>query len=123
MPSKIIWEGKMEDELIEVLMTFGFPVRRQGSLLADETYPESFFTFWNNDSTDHAHYDNTEHGTEWDFDVNFYSTDPEQTYRVLADARQRLKERGFIISGKGYDVASDEVTHIGRGMNVLYLQL
>lgn len=113
----------MEDELIEVLITFGFSVRRQGSLAENEDYPESFFTFWNNNSTDHAHYDNTEHGTEWDFDVNFYSTDPFQTYRVLADARQRLKERGFIISGKGYDVASDEVTHIGRGMNVLYLQL
>ena len=100
----------MEDKLIEILETFGYPVVRQGSLGPDEEYPDSFFTFWNNDSPDHAHYDNAEYGTEWDFDVNFYSIDPEKTYQVLADARIKLKQNKWIIPGKGYDVASDEVT-------------
>lgn len=112
----------MEDKLIEILETFGYPVIRQGSLGPDEEYPDSFFTFWNNDSPDHAHYDNAEYGTEWDFDVNFYSTDPEKTYKVLADARIELKQNKWIIPGKGYDVASDEVTHTGRGMRVFYLE-
>lgn len=112
----------MEDELIEILETFGYPVVRQGSLGPDEEYPDSFFTFWNNDSPDHAHYDNAEYGTEWDFDVNFYSIDPEKTYQVLADARIKLKQNKWIIPGKGYDVASDEVTHTGRGMRVFYLE-
>lgn len=108
----------MEDKLIEILETFGYPVIRQGSLGQDEEYPDSFFTFWNNDSPDHAHYDNAEYGTEWDFDVNFYSIDPEKTYQVLADARIKLKQNKWIIPGKGYDVASDEVTHTGRGMRI-----
>lgn len=112
----------MEDKLIEILETFGYPVVRQGSLGPDEEYPDSFFTFWNNDSPDHAHYDNAEYGTEWDFDVNFYSTDPEKTYHVLADARIKLKQNKWIIPGKGYDVASDEVTHTGRGMRAFYLE-
>lgn len=112
----------MEDKLIEILETFGYPVVRQGSLGPDEEYPDSFFTFWNNDSPDHAHYDNAEYGTEWDFDVNFYSTDPEKTYQVLADARIKLKQNKWIIPGKGYDVASDEVTHTGRGMRAFYLE-
>lgn len=112
----------MEDELIEILEKFGYPVVRQGSLGPDEEYPDSFFTFWNNDSPDHAHYDNAEYGTEWDFDVNFYSIDPEKTYQVLADARIKLKQNKWIIPGKGYDVASDEVTHTGRGMRVFYLE-
>lgn len=112
----------MEDKLIEILETFGYPVVRQGSLGPDEEYPDSFFTFWNNDSPDHAHYDNAEYGTEWDFDVNFYSIDPEKTYQVLADARIKLKQNKWIIPGKGYDVASDEVTHTGRGMRVFYLE-
>lgn len=112
----------MEDKLIEILETFGYPVVRQGSLGPDEEYPDSFFTFWNNDSPDHAHYDNAEYGTEWDFDVNFYSTDPEKTYQVLADARIELKQNKWIIPGKGYDVASDEVTHTGRGMRAFYLE-
>ena len=113
----------MEDHLIQLLETFEYPVIRQGSLPEDEVYPDSFFTFWNNDSPDHAYYDNAEYGTAWDFDVNFYSTDPAKTYSVLSVARKRLKEKGWIIPGKGYDVASDEVTHTGRGMRAYFLEV
>lgn len=113
----------MEDNLIQLLEEYGYPVIRQGSIAQDEEYPENFFTFWNNDSADHSHYDNGEHGTEWNFDVNFYSSDPEKTYSVLEDARKKLKEAHWIISGRGYDVASDEVTHTGRGMQVLRLEV
>lgn len=113
----------MEDNLIEVLSSFGYPVYRQGSMSNDEIYPETFFTFWNNDSLDHSHYDNAEYGTEWDFDVNIYSSNPELTYSVLANARIALKAAGWIIPSKGYDVASDEATHTGRGINAIYLQV
>ena len=112
----------MEDNLIEILSTFGYEVYRQCSMSDDEEYPETFFTFWNNDSPDHAHYDNSEYGTAWDFDVNVYSSDSALTYSVLADARIALKAAGWIIPGKGYDVASDEPTHTGRGINALYLE-
>ena len=113
----------MEDELIAILSTFGYPVKRQGSLSSEDAYPSDFFTFWNNDSSDHNHYDNSEYGTNWDFDVNFYSTDPEKTYSVLSSARDLLKSHGWIVSGKGHDVMSDEPTHTGRGMEALYLQV
>ena len=113
----------MEDKLIEILSTFGYPVLRQGSLAQDEKYPDHFFTFWNNDAPDHSHYDNEEYGTAWDYDVNFYSIDPEKTYSILAEARTKLKLQHWIIPGKGYDVASDEVTHTGRGMRAFYLEV
>lgn len=113
----------MEDNLIKVLASFGYPVYRQGSMSNDEIYPETFFTFWNNDSLDHSHYDNAEYGTEWDFDVNIYSSNPELTYSVLANARVALKAAGWTIPSKGHDVASDEATHIGRGLNAIYLQV
>lgn len=112
----------MEDLLIELLSSFGYPVIRQGSMSDDESYPNDFFTFWNNESPDHAHYDNDDYGTEWDFDVNFYSTNPAKTYTVLADARTLLKQNKFVVPGKGYDVMSDEPTHTGRGLQVLYLE-
>lgn len=113
----------MEDNLISILEAFGFPVYRQGSLTEDEHYPDSFFTFWNIDSPDHAHYNNADYGTAWAYDVNFYSNDPDKTYSVLANARETLKAAGWIPTSKGYDVQSDEATHTGRGMEVYFLDV
>lgn len=112
----------MEDMLIELLSSLGYPVYRQGSFTEGDAYPDSFFTFWNNDSPDHSHYDNSDYATDWSFDVNFYSIDPELTYSVLADARALLKQNKWIVPSKGYDVYSDEPTHTGRGMQALYLE-
>lgn len=112
----------MEDALITILESFKYEVYRQGSMSDDQSYPETFITFWNNDSPDHAHYDNTDYGTSWDFDVNVYSTDPSITYSLLDEIRSALKAENWIPTSRGYDVASDEPTHTGRGMNVLYLE-
>ncbi len=112
----------MEELLLSALEKFGYPVFRQGSFSKNDKYPEHFFTFWNNSSADGAHYDNGAVSCIWDYDVNFYSTDPALTYAALEQARIELKKNGFIISGKGYDIGSDEATHTGRGMNVLFLE-
>lgn len=113
----------MEDLLIATIETLGYPVRRQGSFASDETYPDDFFTYWNNASDDGSHYDNAATSTIWDFDVNFYSINTSRTYSELAKCKKALKNAGFIISGNGYDVMSDEPTHTGRGMNALYLEI
>lgn len=112
----------MEDLLIETLESFGFPVKLQGSLLPDEPYPDHFFTFWNNNSYGESYYDNDEKSTVYNYDVNFYSVNPEWVYTKLRAAKVALKSVGFIVSGDGYSVMSDEPTHDGRGMNVLYLK-
>lgn len=112
----------MKDEFIKILESFGFPVFQQGSLNKDEAYPESFFTFWNNESEDNEFYDNKENSYIWNFDLNFYSSDPDLVNTKLLEAKKKLKENGFIVRGKGYDVASDEPTHTGRGINVLKIE-
>lgn len=112
----------MKDLLIQLLETFGYPVRLQGSFGEKETYPDSFFTVWNNDTYDGNHYDNAAISYIWNFDVNFYSTNPALVNSILIDAKALLKNNGFIIGGKGYDVGSDEPTHTGRGMNVLKIE-
>lgn len=112
----------MEDLLIEILASFGYPVRLQGSMLVDEEYPKSFFTFWENESEDTAFYDDNPTKELHDYDVNFYSTDPELVYTVLKAAKQKLKQNGFIPLGSGHSVASDEETHTGRGINVKILE-
>lgn len=111
----------MEDSLIAILEGFGYPVYRQGSLSNDQKYPKTFFTFWNNNSPNHAHYDNNEYGTAWDFNIYVYSSDPLMTYSLLLDARNALKAAGWVVPSKGFDVSSDEATHTGRGLEVFYL--
>lgn len=112
----------MEDLLIEILSQFGYPVKLQGSLLPDEPYPDHFFTFWNNNSYGEAFYDDDEKSITYDYDVNFYSINPELVYTKLREAKTALKQAGFIVSGDGYSVGSDEPTHDGRGINVKYLK-
>lgn len=121
--SRTRWEeGNLKDELISLLETFGYPVRLQGSFAEDEQYPESFFTIWNTDTSDGPHYDNDAVNYVWDFDVNFYSIDPDLVNTALLDARRLMKTNGWIVSGKGHDLASDEPTHTGRGINVKYIE-
>lgn len=111
-----------EDILISVLETFDIPVIRQGSLLPDEAYPDEFFTFWNHSSVSERFYDNKENAYVYDFDVNFYSINPENLYATLREAIKKLKAAGFIVSGGGYDAASDEATHDGRGVSCVFLE-
>ena len=42
---------------------------------------------------------------------------------MIADAERILKNNGFIISGKGSDIPSDEPTHTGRGIEVEFLEI
>lgn len=111
----------VKQEFIDVIETFDYPVFLQGSL-GDEAYPDSFFTFWNNDTFDDAFYDNSETQVVWDFDLNFYSDNPSLVNSILLEAKSKLKAKGFIVDGFGYDVVSDEPTHTGRGINVLFIE-
>lgn len=110
----------MEDALITILSSFNYPVYRQGSL-GDNPYPETFFTFWNSDESEHSAYDNDTASVDFTYMVNVYSTSPSLAYSVLDQARRALKTAGWIIATRGYDAASDEITHIGRGMLIHYL--
>ena len=112
----------MEDKLIELLESFGMPVIRQGTLAPDEAYPNTFFTFWNRQTTPESFYDNEMFSYVALFYVNVYSVDVEQAYSLLRQARQLLESNGFTIRRTEYDVASDEDTHVGRGMQIEYLK-
>lgn len=112
----------MEDLLINTLEALGYPVRLQGSLLPDESYPDHFFTFWNDSADGTSYYSNNEGAIVWAYSVNFYSNDPLIVNTKLLEAKQLLKDAGFIVTGAGYDIPSDEPTHTGRGIEALYRQ-
>lgn len=102
----------MKNELITLLESLGYPVYLQGSV--SETYPHSFFTFWNTSADDGSHYDNRTINFVWQFTVNFYSVDPRLVNTVLFDAKILLQKQGWIIQGKGSDVPSDDPDYTGR---------
>ena len=112
----------MEDLLISTLEALGCPVMLQGSLLPDEPYPDNFFTYWNDSADGSSFYSNTEGAILWAYSLNFYSIDPVLVSTKLLEAKALLKSAGFIVSGAGYDVPSDEPTHTGRGISLLYRQ-
>lgn len=108
--------------LIDTLSPFNYDVYQQGSMSDSDEYPDSFFTFFNNETNDDNFFDNQETITIWDFDLNIYSIDPEVVNSTLLTAKPLLKAAGFIVNGAGYDVLSDEETHTGRGINLIYIE-
>ena len=111
----------MKDILITLLSAFNFPVYLQGSLAANAPYPDNFFTFWNTETENQFYFDNKPLICVWYVRLCFYSIDPDSTNSVLLSAIETLKAAGWIISGKGYDVASDEPTHTGRAVDLIYI--
>lgn len=112
----------MEETLINLIKTLGYPVLRQGSLPESTKYPDTFFTFWNNQDIAHSNYDNSCALCQYDYDINVYSNDPSTCFDLLASARELLLDEDWIITTYGYDMPSDEITHIGRGLNATKLK-
>lgn len=112
----------MEDLLIEALGVLGYPVKLQGSMLPDEAYPDTFFTFWNDSTTGQGFYSNDETAITWVYSVNVYSTDPVKVNTLLLQAKTVLTGLDFTVTGAGHSVASDEPSHTGRGMEIYYRQ-
>lgn len=112
----------MENKLNNILESLNYPTFRQGTMNQEEGYPNAYFTFKNMNTISDSFYNNEEHKVIWLFIVAFYSSDPELVDKELLNAKKKLKENGFIVSGKGYDVDSDEPTQTGRGIAVKIIE-
>lgn len=102
--------------------TITYKAYRQGSIPQDQTYPNTFFTFWLNNEIEHSAYDNDTSNVTYDYDVYIYSTDIDKCLDLLDRARRKLKDNGWIIIVRSFDAFSDEITHVGTGMQVCYLK-
>ena len=126
----------MEDELMAILTAVlleagiitadtpaaEIPIFRQGSLGEADIYPDTFLTFWAGTEYETTAYSNTTATVVWPFDVNAYSTSPATVYSLTAAARDAFKAAGWQTPDRGHDVASDEITHTGRGIRITYLK-
>lgn len=112
-----------DDLLIETLEGLCLPVFRQGSLSGEDAYPQRFYTYWVQSTEGKAFYDNRmESMTTWDIQVAFYSTSPSDAILGLGRALGALGHKGFIVSGLGYDIGSDEQSHTGRAARVSFIE-
>lgn len=108
----------MKEKLITELKKFGYPVFLQGTLNAEQDYPETFITYWTDDVTDNAHYDDDTTSYAWDFSVILYSNmDAALLQSKAEEIRKALKQAGFIPQGKGRDIPSDEPDWTGWAMD------
>lgn len=107
----------MTNILFDIWNEMGFPYHRQGSL-TDETYPPSFFTYWNIDSDNASFYDNAERRYIEDWYVGFYTNDPNILYSTMDDFINRAKARGIVLSRRAKDVDADKDYYYGRGCTV-----
>jgi hypothetical protein len=114
----------MREQFITLLQTFGLPIFLQGSLNKNSAYPSSFFTYWNDTTEDNAHYDNDAIAFNWQFTIYYYTQNENaaQMDGVFLQIRNLFKQNGWIMTGVGYDVPSDEPTHVGRAIDVYYIQ-
>lgn len=112
----------MKDKLTKVLESMNYPYFQQGTMNKEEGYPESYLTFKNMSSDGDAFYNNEEHKIVWLFIVAFYSNNSDLIDKELLNLKEKLKRDGFIVSGKGYDVESDEPTQTGRGIAVRIIE-
>ena len=86
---------------------------RQGSL-SPEDYPDDFFTFWNVDTPQDAHYDNDLHRFNEYVQVGFYTNDAEKIYSVMEDFIKRAKAKDFSIAALPHDADAGKDNYFGR---------
>lgn len=112
----------MKEKLIEILESLGYPAYLQGSMLQDDKYPESFFTFWNFNTEEIRHYNNNSTFTLYGFWVYFYSVNPALVESVTKEAIKKIKNNGFLIATSGVDIKSGIETHTGKMIEINYTE-
>lgn len=112
----------MKKILFDLISTLDYPIYQQGSFTDTDTYPDAFFTYWNFNTVVDKHYDNKEFKCVWSFWLNFYATDPELVDSMLIKARDLLKDKGWLVPGKGQDINSGHPDYSGRSLEIYFIE-
>lgn len=113
----------MWSKLQSVFDFLALPYYRQGSLADGDETPEAYYTFWNRDTTDLSHYDNESHRVEWTWEVWSFTDNADDIYSMMDNFIAAAKYNGFIIIGKGKDIATSVPTVFGREITIKYIEI
>ena len=106
-------------KLFDLFAEIGLPYFRQGSM-SDADYQPSFFTFWNIDTQQDAHYDNRLTRFNEYIQVGFYTNDASKIYSVMDNFIERARSKGFVIVALPQDANADKDNYFGR---VCYIRI
>lgn len=111
----------VKNELINLLEDFcPNNVYLQGTLNPNVAYPNTFITFFINDSEFDAFYDNSANKVDFYGSVMIYSNDADTIANMLPYIIVGMKAFGFIPQGMGNDIPSDVDTHTGWAIDFIY---
>ena len=113
-----------KENLINILETYcPENVYLQGTLNPDETFPDTFITFFITNSDLNSFYDDDANRIEWSIAVMIYSTDPDTIDTIAKGVIKDCKNAGFIPQGVGNDIPSGIETHTGWAIDLVYPQI
>lgn len=117
-----MWEV-LEQAFEEIYEETGRPYSRQGSYGDDEELPETFYTFWNQSSELDGWYGNKASKRIWEWNIFYYTSNPELIYSGLDDFLNKAKSLGFIIKDSGRDITTGEVGYYGRFTTISFVEI
>lgn len=100
----------------------GLVVYQQGTAPAAENLPATFATVWQDYSGDTLHADNKAVQCRHEWTVIYYAKDTQTIYSGLRAVINALKQRGYLISGQGYDVATSWQGYDARAVDVVIIE-
>jgi len=118
---------EVKEKLINVLEQFcPDNVFLQGTLNAEQDFPQKFITFFITSSQLNAFYDNVESERDFYITVIFYSNNPAEISTYAENIMNALRADGFVLEDAGNDIIStvptNTPTHTGWAMDFIYIK-
>lgn len=104
--------------LVDILSSSGYEVYKQGTMLDTNTYPDSFYTYYNIDSEE-LYYDDESYAIVRHFTICFYTNDIKILQKEVDSMRKILKNNRFIVSADE-DISPSDKSHYGLGFIAIY---
>ena len=112
----------LENVFRDIEAETGIVFSRQGSYEIDEKLPNDFYTFWNTASDYDEFYNNKPSRCVWEWNIFYYTNNPENIYSGLEIFIEKAREKGFLFESIGRDIMCDEPNYVGRTLKTTYVE-